>query len=992
VITERQTRLTRAPTLQAFRAALADLIPTRDVARARATSVIVPTRSAAELLRRTLEDRLTARGDALVLPDLVTRRDWYELLHQRSPGLPPLLTQLEREVLVEGAAHEAITEGDTPPFHLRPALVGEILSLYDALRRHQRTVARFEELLTESFEAAAGYDRGAERLLRQTRFLARTLRGYERRLADLGHLDEHLLRDSLLTVEPARPYKAIVVAVGDDAHDPGGLWRADFHLLTRLPGLETIDLVATEEQLATGLLERLHDLLPGLDEVRVSPPAGQLDAPVLVVPPDDGQHSARFSSRDREEELNDLVRRIRALAGSRPELPLDRIGIVVGRPLPYVYLAREVFRSGGVPLETRDSLPLAAEPFAAALDLVFSATSTGCAAGPLTSLLRSPHFAFGADAAGLSPRDVAALEVGLAAFDFGGDADRLESLAAAWLGGAVSPPRDPRWDREGASRAARAAAEVVRALEGVIQQGPASRALAALLTFLNRFTRPVAPADPLAERELRARRTVVALLDGLAEAFRRHHDPLWTAEELAATVRRWIEGETFTVAAPERGVLLVDRAAAPFGDFADLHIAGLVEGEWPAHPRRNVFYSNALLAGLGWPRDPDRSAAVRAAFVDLLQSARARVSLSLFALEDDALVEPSSLLALAARAGLSEVSLTVPGRLVFAHEALGMRPVPDVGVPEPARSWAALRASRPDLSAPEFHGQAAPPAPRAWSVSAVDLYGQCPFKFFARHVLRLGEERPDEEGLTPLERGRLIHEVFERFYADWQSRGHRTVTTDDLDEARAMAEAVLDSHLGSLLPSDAALERTRFLGSPIAQGLIDVVLRMEAERGEAVVERWLEHRLDGTIHLRSPDGPRDVEIRGIADRVDLLADGTFRVIDYKSSRASGPLQLAIYAAALRQRLADYRGRAWALGEAAYVAFREDPPTRPLARTSGDLEEVLEQQEARFVTLVDGIGRGEFPPRPAQRSLCATCAWASVCRKDYVEADEPSPAV
>jgi len=56
--------------------------------------------------------------------------------------------------------------------------------------------------------------------------------------------------------------------------------------------------------------------------------------------------------------------------------------------------------------------------------------------------------------------------------------------------------------------------------------------------------------------------------------------------------------------------------------------------------------------------------------------------------------------------------------------------------------------------------------------------------------------------------------------------------------------------------------------------------------------------------------------------------------------------------------------------------------------------VLEEQEGRVVAYLDAIGRGEFPPRPAHRSLCTTCAWALVCRKDYVEAeaDEPEPAV
>ncbi len=323
---------------------------------------------------------------------------------------------------------------------------------------------------------------------------------------------------------------------------------------------------------------------------------------------------------------------------------------------------------------------------------------------------------------------------------------------------------------------------------------------------------------------------------------------------------------------------------------------------------------------------------------------------------------------------------------------------------EEVRPWLELRASRPDATAPQFHGAVGEtvtlpklklgPTYDAWSVSAVDLYGQCPFKFFARHVLRLPEEHEDEEGLTPLERGRFLHETFEAFFQAWQKRGHGSVTADRLEDARTLFVDVLTPRLEKLSPSDAAIERTRFLGSPVAAGLIDVVLRMEAERDVPVVERWLEHRLEGSYALRSNEGLRDVTLRGVADRIDLLKDGTFRVIDYKSSRASDDLQLAIYATAARQRLAGYRGRDWALAEAAYVAFREDPPVRRLARGSEESEKVLEEQERRVVSYLDAIARGEFPPRPAHRSLCVTCAWAGVCRKDYVEAEplDPEPAV
>ncbi|MBE3098987.1 MAG: PD-(D/E)XK nuclease family protein, partial [Planctomycetes bacterium] len=36
--------------------------------------------------------------------------------------------------------------------------------------------------------------------------------------------------------------------------------------------------------------------------------------------------------------------------------------------------------------------------------------------------------------------------------------------------------------------------------------------------------------------------------------------------------------------------------------------------------------------------------------------------------------------------------------------------------------------------------------------------------------------------------------------------------------------------------------------------------------------------------------------------------------------------------------------------------------------------------------VDGIERGEFPPRPADAHICTYCRFAPVCRKEYVVGD------
>jgi RecB family exonuclease len=568
----------------------------------------------------------------------------------------------------------------------------------------------------------------------------------------------------------------------------------------------------------------------------------------------------------------------------------------------------------------------------------------------------------------------------------------LEELASSWTDG-TGRSRFSRWDAAGASRAARAAACAIRELSPLADPAPASQQLGRLATFLRAHRSAVGNDDPLRDRLLRAEEALLGIIDGLAAAHRTHHDLLWDHGELAADLRHHIEQHTFAPDAGGSGVQLVDAVAAPFGDFDALHIVGLVEGDWPRRRRRNIFYSPALLSTLGWPSHPDDQVApARAAFIDLLQSAATHASVSTFTLEDDAIVEPSSLLDDIGRAGLTPIVLDRPAVRVFEDEALMAGTLAGRGRDAYTTRWAALRAGRLPASLARFHGEAGPQKPRARSVSAYDLYGQCPFKFYARYVLRLPEERDDDDGLTPLERGRLHHEFFEALFAAWQGRGRTGITPSLLEEARALAVETMETHLARLPASDAALERTRLVGSPVAAGLIDVVLRLEAERPAQVVERRLEHAIDGTYTFRGADGPREIEVRGIADRIDLLADGTFRVFDYKASRPGSPLQIAVYATCVRQKLRGYRGRDWQLAEAAYIAFRGDKTVVPLAARPEDNDVALEEAEREVVAIADAIAAGRFPPRPRVRSMCTYCAYQTVCRKDYVDDDDPTPAV
>jgi RecB family exonuclease len=930
--------------------------------------LVVPTRAAAAYLTRSIEQRLLGGDNALVLPDFVTRAELCARLAERLPQHPPVLGDAEREVLMGVACRTAIHEGSEPPFRLRPALIAEIVRFYDTLQGNLKQVDTFERLALGMLEPGAAEDRGAARLVQQTGFLVSAFGHFERLCQDTGGVDEHLLRRQLIAEPAPQPWRHVVLTVGDRASDAYGLCPADWDLLARIPGLERLDIVATDATIAGAFHERIHHVLPGIQEIRVendsNDPNVPNDLPVLLVPPGSGLTHA---ARDREEEVAAFARWVR-----HEPCALDRTALVVRRPLPYVYVAREVLASAGVPSQMFDALPLAAEPFSAALDVVFAFVSGNFARGPAIALLRSPHFHFATP----SPRAIAALDRALSEAGYLGELDALEHLIVAWSNGS------------GPSSSARAAADVLVALARELAplRTAASCAdhLDRLLAFLAVHERMPAFDDPLRPRLLRGRAAILDALTTLRDAHARFDPAPVDFEATAAIVKRWIEAHTFTPFTGEGGVHVVDAGSARFGSFERVQLAGLVDGEWPEPPRRNIFYPPVLLRELGWPSESERLDGIRAAFTDLLRLPASQLVVSTFTLEDDAIVTASPLVDALAASGLNTKEYTAPSVRIFDYEALAFEPVETRHLSADARS-AALRRIAAAREPRDRAGKTGGHHPRAYSLSALERYQDCPFKFFAADVLRLEETPEDEPTLSPRARGRFIHEVFQRFFEAWDARGDGTITVDRVDAARALFEQVAAPMLARLSEADAALERARLFGSAVSNGIVDLVLDLEASQTAEVRERWLEHVLEGEFSLGAPAGRR-VPIKGVADRIDLLAGNRIRVIDYKSGYPPNPkraLQAPIYALCAQERLAA-DGTAWAVDEVAYVAFSGKRALVPVVRRGAhDGDAVLSSARGRLLEVVDGVERGDFPPRPHELRLCSYCAYPSVCRKDYV---------
>jgi RecB family exonuclease/inactivated superfamily I helicase len=988
VITPRQTRLYRVANLRAFQRAIQVLTHQSDLSRLRNCAVIVPSAAAADQLRRTFENEALQQkavvDRAVALPHIVTRAGWYDAMHARLPVPPRRLSDLEREVLLKSAARDIAGDENAAPFRLRAGLLVEMLSLYDDLRRRNVSVDRFESAMTEDLARDAASDRGAERLLRQTKFLAAAFRGYESRLAAAGRADEHALRTQLLQKEPASPLRQIVVTVGDRTGDSAGLWKADFDLLARLPRLEEIDIVATHETLAAGFFDRLQDLMPGFEDadltVRLKEQTAQPDAtveapvcddggrPVLVTSGDGQEERPFLTSRDREDELSVLARRIKGSSNA----VLDRRAVVFKRPLPYVYLVRDVFSDGGIPYQTFDALPLAAEPYAAALDLVFECVASEFTREPLVALLSSPHFDFDVDGVSLARADVAVLNRALCDAAYFGGIAQLRQFAAS----ATSR----------VARAARAAVAAADELQTLTDAGPPSMQLRKLLAFLGLHDRMPTPSDQLRERHLRARTAICAAIRELSRAHEQFDDSPVSLSESAAMIRRWIEGQTFAPRTGAAGLQVLDAQAARYGEFDELFIVGLVEGEWPRPSARSIFYPQSLMARFDWPDSRAALAGERAAFHDLVLLPRTQVTLSTFELENDSIVGPSVFLEDIDRLGLQTRPIADDAERIFVHEAITGDPLVRSAVAGTARGWLDLRAARSDSSAARFHGTGAPYKPATYAISALERYLKCPFLFYSERVLELKEDPEDEATLSPKDLGIFVHSVFQSFFEEWNRRGHRSIAPDNLPEAREIFREVVEPLLHALPEDEAAVQRTRLLGSAADEGLAEAVFQVEAEWRTPVAERLLEHPLSGEFEIESEEGPRRIALKGKADRIDLLADGTFRIIDYKLGYAPDrrlALQLPIYSVCALQHLRATRGKHWELAQAGYIAFGEDRSFVPMVSKGRNQEDVLQHAQVRLLTAIDGIERGDFPPTPAEVSQCMRCAYAAVCRKDYV---------
>ena len=256
--------------------------------------------------------------------------------------------------------------------------------------------------------------------------------------------------------------------------------------------------------------------------------------------------------------------------------------------------------------------------------------------------------------------------------------------------------------------------------------------------------------------------------------------------------------------------------------------------------------------------------------------------------------------------------------------------------------------------------------PTRVSVSALASLVACPYQFYVRHVLRLGELDEVGEELEKSDYGALVHRSLERFH-----RQHPVVSDLSPEFARSQLEAiVLDTF------AEAEADNWLAVGWRLRwQQRLDAYLDWQRQ-SEAEGWRWQVAEEKGACVLPLPDGDA-IELYGRIDRIDGSPAGE-RLIDYKTRAAK----------ALRDGLReDVQLPAYALlragaGAALYLALDDDVPTA--VDCPDDLGENALAQGERLVAAITAMRVGAGLPAHGVDAVCRHCAASGLCRRDHVE--------
>ncbi|MGB9561787.1 MAG: PD-(D/E)XK nuclease family protein, partial [bacterium] len=305
------------------------------------------------------------------------------------------------------------------------------------------------------------------------------------------------------------------------------------------------------------------------------------------------------------------------------------------------------------------------------------------------------------------------------------------------------------------------------------------------------------------------------------------------------------------------------------------------------------------------------------------------------------------------------------------------------------------------------------------SVTGIERYIECPFRFFVENILKLNRIMVPAPELTPLSFGALIHKILKEFYLRRLKKiyGCSMPNLSEIDDYEHLLKGVsikkeniaevrdeLSSIVDEIIDEEISHSFHHLVGfykkrlKTILGAFLE--LEMKTNRGlPFLVEAGFGSSRGYAFSISDKPYPigSNIVISGVIDRLELVNNKKIILVDYKTGEPPSKtdilrgvkIQLPLYALAIKNILSGTKLELAGLAVYSFSPKRVEVKRGPVIgefergeRT--DLDELIAMTEEIVMTVSQKIVAGEFHYNFDDESNCRNCDLNHICKLEYLE--------